>query len=561
MQNELDKKWYHLQVLIQKSLENLLSSEERSSLQEELRKSSEARAFYVDYVMVHAVLFTISNEGLNEKSHRIEDILNEDLLRLSEYEKIAPKVEIPEKKLQRELIQKVVYPPREKLKATKFQIFTLAMSAAAILFFALFTQFAPERPYSLEVATLVDQINVQWADPTINFKNGDRLWTNQEPIGLDKGVVNIQYDNGVNILVEAPAKFAVEGSGVYVEYGRLFSRVSKSGLGFMVRTPTTRFIDQGTEFGVQADVDGSVELHVLKGKVQLFSGTNGDAKSSQIVTEKKAVKYNSKSNTINAISIQNYAFVRWANSSMQTVWRGQPYINIADIVGGGNGFGTGKIGDGIAFDGHFTNDAKKYTEFQSRGEYISVIQSDYIDGVFIPDGEFANVVSSLGSKFTDFQDTSGLAIVPILNGTSAQKGSPNYGNLKLNSRGFGTRDNPAVILHPNAGITFDLDKLRADLPPMITIAAFKSQCGISETVLEQGSLKNPKSRFWILLDGKQVFASRGDMSVGIAKYISFPIKDNQRFLTLATTDGGDGTETDWCMFAEPRLVLESINNE
>ena len=60
--------------------------------------------------------------------------------------------------------------------------------------------------------------------------------------------VKIQYDNGVDILIEGAAAFELERSGIYLEYGRLFSRVTKLGTGFRVDTPISQFADMETEF-------------------------------------------------------------------------------------------------------------------------------------------------------------------------------------------------------------------------------------------------------------------------------------------------------------------------
>ena len=37
--------------------------------------------------------------------------------------------------------------------------------------------------------------------------------------------------------------------------------------------------------------------------------------------------------------------------------------------------------------------------------------------------------------------------------------------------------------------------------------------------------------------------------------VAIPIGENDRFLTLAATDGGNGINWDWIMFGDPRLEL------
>lgn len=202
--------------------------------------------------------------------------LTQDMLEILEMERTSFAVEVPKEEIaEEEAGPVVVRPARVNKRVSKFQIFTLVMSAAAMLFVALLLMFSPEPVPSVEVATLSDQMNVQWG-PSGKPESGERLLTNGWPLDLKKGIVSIDYDDGVEVVIEGPALFEIQRSGIYLEYGRLYSKVSEAGLGFIVKTPTLQFVDQGTEFGVLADINGSSELHVTKGKVQLFAGLNGN---------------------------------------------------------------------------------------------------------------------------------------------------------------------------------------------------------------------------------------------------------------------------------------------
>jgi hypothetical protein len=250
---------------------------------------------------------------------------------LAEVEETAPTVEIPKEEVAEEAGPVVVRPARVNKPASKFQIFTLITGVAAVLFLALFIKFVPEALPSIEVATLTDQMNVQWGDSGFNYENGERLLTNDFPFDLKKGFVSIEYDEGVEVVVEGPALFEIQRSGVYLEYGRLYSKVTDAGLGFTVRTPTSQFVDQGTEFGVKADIDGSSELHVTKGKVQLFAGIKGISRASQMVTEDEAVRYDAENGRLKNIRIKTDAFVRKINSAFNLIWTDSSFYEQAVI--------------------------------------------------------------------------------------------------------------------------------------------------------------------------------------------------------------------------------------
>jgi hypothetical protein len=241
---------------------------------------------------------------------------------LAEEERSAPAIEMTQPNPPPELIQKVVYLPREKRKITLFQILPLVISAAAMLFIVLFVKLVPEKRYNVEVATLVDQVNAVWAKPETSPQTGSRLWSDEGPLHLQKGVVSVRYDDGIDVLIEGPAVFEVRQSEVFLEYGRLYSHVAQTGLGFVVRTPTSNFIDMGTEFGIHADINGSSQLHVTKGKVQLFAGSERRDKLSQMVTADTAVSYNANAHKISSIPFEKHHFVSQIDSKTNAVLRG-----------------------------------------------------------------------------------------------------------------------------------------------------------------------------------------------------------------------------------------------
>lgn len=335
--------------LILLSIDGRISESQFKLLESQIIHHQQARDCYYKFMTVYTGLSEYNNLGLYFKSSRettknspldpedmgikeVNDVeeswLGQEMWEeLLEYEKTSPAVEIPKEEPKRELIQKVVYPPSSTRKVSKFEIFTLITSAAAVILFVLFIKFAPADSPAVDVAELVDQMNVKWSPSTGNLKNGRRMWTDEGPFELKKGIAKIKYDEGVDVMIEGPAVFQIQRTGIYLEYGCLYSYVSAAGLGFKVETPTSQFIDMGTEFGVQADVNGSSELHVTKGKVQLFAGTGKRSKTGQMVTGKKAVRFNANNGEIKSIPLEKKAFVRQFDSNTGFVLRGQKPIN------------------------------------------------------------------------------------------------------------------------------------------------------------------------------------------------------------------------------------------
>lgn len=271
MQNTQNKEWHQFRLIIQKSLEDSLNSQESRFLQDTLLENADARRLYIDYLMVHTRLFSISDEILNEESHRIQDVLDEDLMKLSEYEKIAPTIDISKEKPQRNLIQNVGYPTREKRIISKLSIFFLAINVAAILFIALFVRFVPVRGKSYAYVSGVYQAKLQGMQSSLQVGQ----YLDGKLIKLEKGLLKIQMNDGSEVLLEAPAEVSLEDDDqLFLIRGKLTANVPKEAVGFTVRTPSASIIDYGTEFGVKVDRYAKTEAHVLKGNIKIGVGSN-----------------------------------------------------------------------------------------------------------------------------------------------------------------------------------------------------------------------------------------------------------------------------------------------
>ncbi len=89
---------------------------------------------------------------------------------------------------------------------------------------------------------------------------------------LEEGLVQMLLDNGVEVLVEAPAEFNLKSSIlIALTSGRLSANVPPQGIGFTVETPTAEIVDFGTEFGVEVGSDNQSEVHVFNGIVEVKS--------------------------------------------------------------------------------------------------------------------------------------------------------------------------------------------------------------------------------------------------------------------------------------------------
>jgi hypothetical protein len=124
---------------------------------------------------------------------------------------------------------------------------------------------------------------------------------------------------------------------------------------------------------------------------------------------------------------------------------------------------------------------------------------------------------------------------------------------KLAGVDYASPGHGVLWLLANKGITFDLEAIRRANPGSKAMQ-FQAVTGNLETCSESGS-KSVCADIWVLVDGKVRFQRREINRSQGAYSVMLPIGKNDRFLTLAATDGGDGTEWDWIIFGDPRLEL------
>ncbi len=138
--------------------------------------------------------------------------------------------------------------------------------------------------------------------------------------------------------------------------------------------------------------------------------------------------------------------------------------------------------------------------------------------------------------------------------------------MKLNGQTYGTPDHPAISIHSNQGITFDLQAIRQAIPGG-RILRLTSLFGVSETLAlvpsfdPNAGLNSGKVNGWVLVDGKERFNRNSVSYLHGGIEIEVDINDEDRFLTLVVTESDDRRAYDWALFAKPFLWIEMDINK
>ncbi|MGD9635418.1 MAG: LamG-like jellyroll fold domain-containing protein, partial [Pirellulales bacterium] len=131
------------------------------------------------------------------------------------------------------------------------------------------TETAPSPYRGAQVAVLSKTVGAQFVyGPNGEHSPGEGVGLRQGVYELASGLIEIEYDSGALLVVQAPATFElVDDSSVRLDDGQVSAHVPQAAIGFRIDSPGATVIDMGTDFAVQAVRDQESEVHVFQGEV------------------------------------------------------------------------------------------------------------------------------------------------------------------------------------------------------------------------------------------------------------------------------------------------------
>lgn len=504
--------------LIQRLLDDQIEPDEMQRLAKAIREDPQVRDYYVDSLLVSAVI--------RRSSQVTGELSKSDLIRA-----IADGAgQSGPKRLGRRILS-----------------IAALLALGALVWAAL--RLLPHGVQGPAVGTLAGEYEARWRGS--HPHPGEPLHIG--PYDLREGAAKIDLDPGTGLLLEAPCQIELANAGeVVLRSGRLAAVVPPQAVGFRVRTRTAVITDLGTEFGVVAHSDGRTEAHVLKGHVTVALDPNKSGRTaSLVVNEGQAAEVDANARTIrDRLAARADVFLLRLPSAGQPIGQVER-LNLADIVGGGTGRGDGALdrgidlGTGQAFKGPATTiRLARQNEFRPSPKFHGV------DGVFVPNGALGPVViSSTGLTFAECPRTMGSYYGgPSNSGKFYDIPSRRTYEARLEGVSFGTSAHPALNLHPNAGITFDLDMIRRNNPD-VRIDRFTAVCGVPKD-LPHDQLCS--ADVWVLLDGIVRLRLHCPVERSTVEAVDVPIPAQARFLTLVATCSGRA-DYSWVFFGDPFL--------
>ncbi|MBI9019053.1 MAG: NPCBM/NEW2 domain-containing protein [Phycisphaerae bacterium] len=556
---------YEFDLLVLDLLENNLSDQRIHTLEALIFSNPDYLSRYCDFVNTYSAVQIKLEAEFDDDNNSCSSEISFDMVLwqdFADYEQKAKAIPIPVSKVETKPV--LVTDVRERkrkmspirLPSSQINLYAFLGVLLAMLVIISYDIMSPQSVGQGQ-GTVIESIQTRWDNENFHPGVNDRLSSKDAILNLASGFVRIRLDAGAEVLIQAPAQFRLEHSNqLYLRSGKLTSVVPPAAQGFVVRTPSATVVDYGTEFGVLVEKTGQTEAHVFKGEVELRCGSNpirhgGGQRllcglAGTVSPLMEFVGGPTKGQP--SLFVRDTKNIKW---QLQTGWK----IDLADIVGGGNGFGSGGIGCGIDPITGTVISQKTLSARKSPG-YTSVEDNPFVDGIFVPDGQKGLVtVTSSGISYDSFIATNGLFFEEPVNVCAKNQIENQQGDTPVTMNGvvYGDGIRTALSMHANLGITFDLEQLRKVMPER-QLMYFNTLCGIPDYGVNKHFTLLDVS---ILVDGRCVFHRDHIKSGDLPMPIQVSFEPGDRFLTLVVTDSGNKNYFDRAFFAEPCLEFES----
>lgn len=536
------------------ALEGRLDEEGRARLNTALLESAEARAYYFELL---EICLTLRQIGQIKAFH--------DLDVSGAAEPVAPPMpQRPPERRPVETAAPAAMPEPEKAPPARVNRCLAALTGMSLVLTAGVSLYfvhiggGQVRP----AAELAGVSQVRWTGAAAELERGMELLPG--PLRLAEGTARLRFAGGTRVIMQAPAEIVLEGSErLLLRRGRLTVFPEDD---FVVRTAAASVVDysrsegedfMSTVYGITAGAYGRTEVHVLEGRADLRSGSDPLRFEAHQLLEAGEAAVADEHGRITQASFRGalYPMTLPAEESFGVPGR---RVDVAGLATGGSGFGQRQSnaainplsGESVTLEN--TWEVWIGQQGPVEGEMFHPVQTTaFVDGVFVVGrGAGPLTVSSTGVQTNRPVSDGSYGMMIVTDHSWTQK------PWKLGGGVYGTERRPGILVHANAGITFDLAALRESLTD-VEPAGFHAMCGIPEIEPAASDGKQVDAELRVLVDGREVFRQMIRHRQAGAYEANVKLTPEDRFLTLMCTSGTDGSNVgDWGVFGEPAIELE-----
>ena len=248
--NDLER--VELNELCSALVDGRLTEPQHTRLQKMLLDSAEARRFYVRSMELSASLYSYASEMQSEPAE-----------------------------------------PRNIIRPTFWRRWSVPLAAAAVVTIGVWiglsllpetlTPGDDEREFIARISGSKDPL---WVG-AVAFQNGDELHRGQR-LELTSGFAEITFDSGALLVVEGPASVDLDSAWqATLRRGTIKANIPQEAIGFKVSNASVDVVDLGTEFSMTAEDDGTAEVFVLNGQVEVEPRSPTDASPAKKILMKE----------------------------------------------------------------------------------------------------------------------------------------------------------------------------------------------------------------------------------------------------------------------------------
>ena len=262
-------------ALLHRYLDGALAPEELVSLEELLRRDSEARATLRSLATIDAKWQQLAAEEILGENHTPQTEVTRGVSEGPEPTLSSAAHPSPERRDTSSTTESTA--PR---RATPFWLMLTAV-AAAVVVNAIGWFRSPQDPPTQSDRGIARVIRIEGISQTIdggNVVDGSELFAGEELV-MQRGLIELAFrETGVHVVATGPLQMKLESDQrVSLVEGQVKLVVPPQGVGFIVDTAQREFVDLGTSFVVTASPKGS-EVLVLDGQISVdnHDGTSAD---------------------------------------------------------------------------------------------------------------------------------------------------------------------------------------------------------------------------------------------------------------------------------------------
>lgn len=151
---------------------------------------------------------------------------------------------------------------------------SLLAAAALVMLSALVMGLIKLAKPKVEELALIAAADTRWSVSGEARKiDGQRASVREgSTVRVDSGTLEMRFESGSMMVLQGPAQVSFpELTRPVVRSGWLWLDTGTSGEGFEIGTPDLRIRNLGTRFGVRVPPEGSAEVHLIKGKLEVSS--------------------------------------------------------------------------------------------------------------------------------------------------------------------------------------------------------------------------------------------------------------------------------------------------